>query len=119
MTFYHQLDAVAEAAIRLDHDLVQHPPREQAKAVAGIPCRQSAEMMQREIAGAYQQRLEPWAAYHAATGHEAAGANGVVTIRRTLRSRKLPFRRCGDTQIGTSVSYALSQKRPLIGTLPG
>src|SRR5713226_8629539 len=58
MRFHQELDAVAEALIGLDRDAVDDAPREQAKSVAGIRGRQAREVMEREIAGTNQHRLE-------------------------------------------------------------
>ena len=58
--------------------LVDHAPREQPETVAGVVRRQTREMIEREIGGAHQYRLEPGAADHAAARHEAAGADDVA-----------------------------------------
>ena len=47
---HQQLDAVAEALIGFDRNLIDDPAREQPEAVAGIGCGQPCEMVQREIA---------------------------------------------------------------------
>src|SRR6478609_784126 len=81
MALYQQLDAVAEAAIGLDCDLVDDAAREQTKAVAGIVRRQAREIVEREICGTHQHILEPGTADHAAARHEAARADDVATLR--------------------------------------
>src|SRR5579862_9212072 len=45
VAFHQKLDAVTEAAVGLDYDASDQPPREQAKAVAGVMRRQPGEMI--------------------------------------------------------------------------
>ena len=82
MRLHQELDAVAEALIGFDRDLLDHAPREQTKSVAGIGGREPGKMMEREIGGTHEHPLEPRAADHRAAGHEATGAHDVTAATR-------------------------------------
>src|SRR5262249_51988982 len=49
MALHQQLDAVTEAALRLDWNLVRDAMRKKAEAVAGVMRRQACQMIEREI----------------------------------------------------------------------
>src|SRR6185369_1762368 len=69
-----------EAALRLDWNLSRDTAGKKAKPVAGIVRRQARQMIKREICAADENGLQPWAADHASSGHEAAGANDVAAF---------------------------------------
>lgn len=62
MALHQQLDAVTEAALRLDWNLGCDAARKKAETVAGVVGRQGRQMIEREICGADEDGLQPWAA---------------------------------------------------------
>src|SRR5262245_2258599 len=80
VALHQQLDAVTEATVRLDWNLGCGAVRKKAKAIAGVMRRQARQMIEREIRAANKDGLQPWAADHASSSHETAGANDVAAL---------------------------------------
>src|SRR6476646_6555400 len=80
VTLHQKLDAVAKAMLRLDWNLGRGAVRKKAEAVAGVVRRQARQMIKREIRCTDEDSLQPWAADHSSSGHEAAGANNITAL---------------------------------------
>src|SRR4051794_5269954 len=79
VSLHQQFDAVAEARVRLDLDLLDRAAREHAKTAGRVPGRWRGEMVQGEGRRPHQGRLEPGAALHRATRQETARADDITT----------------------------------------